>query len=134
MIIRAIAAQFQRLMCLGLVALAVGSGVFLSWSSPALALGNRAGDIVQSRAEREFDSKAGAGSANQIEGQVQEEFGKAQRQVNKVTGGADGIDNQVKGRVRRETGRAQGAFDDTSDVVEDAAEGFVDAVKDFFGQ
>ncbi|WOD41816.1 hypothetical protein [Nodosilinea sp. E11] len=134
MTIHAIAAQFQRLLCVGLASLVIGSGLLFGFSAPATALGNEAGDIVQERAEREFDRKAGAGSANQLEGRAQEGLGQVQRQVNKATGGADGIGNQVQGRTQKDIGRAQGAVENATDAVQDSADGFVDSVKNFFNQ
>ncbi|WP_156119791.1 hypothetical protein [Leptolyngbya sp. KIOST-1] len=134
MTVHAIAAKLQRVLCVGMVALVIGSSLLFGFSTPAAALGNRAGDIVQQRAEREFDSKTGAGTANQLEGRAQEEFGKAQRQVDRAVGGTDGLGNQVQGRAQRETGRAQGAVEDAADAAQDAGESFVDSVKDFFGQ
>ncbi|WP_017299123.1 hypothetical protein [Nodosilinea nodulosa] len=134
MTFNAIAAQLQRIFCVGLATLVIGSSLLFGFSAPAAALGNEAGDIVQQRAEREFDRKTGSGTANQLEGRAQEEFGKAQRQIDKATGGADGIGNQVKGRAQRDLGRTQGAIDDAADAAEDTGEGIVDSVKSFFGQ
>ncbi|MGB3309091.1 MAG: hypothetical protein WBG32_18850 [Nodosilinea sp.] len=134
MTVNAIAAKLQRMLCVGLVALVIGSSLLFGFSAPATALGNEAGDIVQGRAEREFDSKTGAGTANQLEGRAQEEIGKAQRQIDRTVGGTDGMGNQLKGRAQREAGRAQEAVEDAADAAEDAGEGFVDSVKSFFGQ
>ncbi|MBE9110423.1 hypothetical protein IQ273_13460 [Nodosilinea sp. LEGE 07298] len=134
MTVNAIAAKLQRMLCVGLVALVIGSSLLFGFSTPATALGNEAGDIVQQRAEREFDRKTGAGTANQLEGRAQEEIGKAQNKLDRATGGTDGIGNQVEGRARREAGRAQGAAEDAADAAQDAGEGFVESVKDFFGQ
>ena len=130
----AIAAKLQRIVCVGLAALVIGSTLLMGFSAPAAALGNEAGDIVQGRAERELDRKAGAGTANQLEGSAQENFGKAQRQVEKVTGGNDGLKNQAQGRTQRDVGRTQEAVEDATDAAKDSAEGFVESVKDFFGQ
>lgn len=130
----AIAANLQRIVCVGLAALVIGSTLLLGFSAPAAALGNEAGDIVQGRAERELDRKAGAGTANQLEGSAQENLGKVQRQVEKVTGGNDGLDNQAKGRTQRDIGRTQEAAEDAADATQNAAEGIVDSVKSFFGQ
>ncbi|TVQ15021.1 MAG: CsbD family protein [Leptolyngbya sp. DLM2.Bin27] len=130
----AIAARLQRLFCVGLATLVIGSGLLFGFGSPAVALGNEAGDIVQQRAEREFDRKAGAGTANQLEGRAQEELGKAQRQINQVTGGTEGIGNQVQGQVQKTVGRTQGAVEDAAESAQESAGGIVDSVKDFFGQ
>lgn len=134
MTVNAIAAKLQRILCVGLATLVIGSGLLFGFSTPAAALGNEAGDIVQQRAEREFDRKAGAGTANELEGRAQEEVGKAQRTIDRAVGGTDGIGNQVQGRAQREAGRAQGAVEDVAEAAEDAGEGFVDSVKSFFGQ
>ncbi|PSR15523.1 hypothetical protein C8255_22640 [filamentous cyanobacterium CCP3] len=134
MTVNAIATKFQRILCVGLVALVIGSSLLFGFSTPATALGNKAGDIVQERAEREFDSKTGAGTANQLEGRAQEEIGKAQRKIDRATGGTNGLGNQIEGRAQREAGRAQGAVEDAADAAQDAGESFVDSVKDFFGQ
>ncbi len=130
----AIAAKLQRIVCVGLAALVIGSTLLMGFSAPAVALGNEAGDIVQGRAERELDRVSGSGTANQLEGSAQENFGKAQRQVEKVTGGNDSFDNQAKGRAQRDIGRTQGTVEDATDAAKDSAEGFVESVKDFFGQ
>lgn len=130
----AIAAKLQRIFCVGLATLVIGSGLLFGFSAPATALGNKAGDIVQQRAERELDSKAGAGTANQLEGSAQESFGRVQNQVEKVTGGNDSLGNRAEGRVQRDIGRTQGAVEDAADSAQDSAEGIVDSVKSFFGQ
>ncbi len=134
MTVNAIAAQLQRLLCVGLATLVIGSSLIFGFSSPAAALGNEAGDIVQQRAERELDRKAGSGTANQLEGRAQEGVGQVQRQVNKVTGGTDGIGNEAKGRARQDVGRTQGAVENATDAAQEAGEGIVDSVKGFFGQ
>jgi uncharacterized protein YjbJ (UPF0337 family) len=130
----AIAAKLQRIVCVGLVTLVIGSTLLLGFSAPAAALGNKAGDVVQSRAERELDRVSGSGTANQVEGRVQENFGQVQRQVEKVTGGNDGLDNQAQGRAQRDVGRTQGAVEDATDAAQNSAEGIIDSVKGFFGQ
>jgi len=134
MTFNAIAAQLQRLFCVGLATLVIGSGLLFGFSAPAAALGNEAGDIVQQRAERELDRKAGAGTANQLEGRAQEELGKVQRQVNKTTGGTEGLGNQIQGQAQKNIGRTQDAVEDAAESAKDSAGGIVDSVKDFFGQ
>lgn len=134
MIVTAIAAKFQRVLCVGLATLVVGSSLLFGFSAPAVALGNEAGDIVQERAENELDRMTDAGTANQLKGRAQEEFGKAQRQVDKVTDGTDGIGNQVQGRAQRDVGRAQEAAEDAAEAAQDTGEGILDSIKSFFGQ
>ncbi|HSM80070.1 MAG TPA: hypothetical protein VLS96_00210 [Nodosilinea sp.] len=134
MTIRAIAARLQRLLCVGLATLVVGSGLLFGFSAPAAALGNKAGDIVQSRAERELDRVSGSGTANQLEGRAKEDLGRVQRQVDKMTGDTDGLGNQVQGRAQKDIGRAQGAVENAAESAQDSAEGLVDSVKNFFGQ
>ena len=130
----AIAAKLQRLLCVGLATLIVGSSLLFGFSTPAVAVGNDAGDVVQSRAERELDRVAGSGTANEIEGRAKEDIGRVQRQVDKVTGGIDGIGNQVQGRAQKDIGRTQGAVEDAAEAAEDSADGLIDSVKSFFGQ
>lgn len=134
MTFNAIAAKLQRILCVGLATLVIGSGLLFGFSTPASALGNEAGDIVQQRAERELDRKAGSGTANQLEGRAQEGVGQVQRQVNRVTGGTDGIGNEAKGRARQDVGRTQGAVENATDAAQEAGEGIVDSVKGFFGK
>lgn len=134
MTVNAIAAQLKRIFCVGLATLVIGSGLLFGFSAPASALGNKAGDIVQQRAERELDRKAGSGTANQLEGRAQEGVGQVQRQVNKVTGGTDGIGNQVQGRAQKDLGRTQGAVENAADAAQDTGEGIVESVKGFFGK
>lgn len=129
----AIAAKFQRLLCVGLATLIVGSSLLFGFSTPAVAVGNDAGDVVQSRAERELDRVAGSGTANEIEGRAKEDIGRVQRQVDKVTGGVDGIGNQVQGRAQKDIGRTQGAVEDAAEAAEDSADGLIDSIKGFFG-
>lgn len=130
----AIATKLQRILCVGLATLVIGSGLLFGFSAPAAALGNKAGDVVQQRAERELDSKAGAGTANQIEGRAKEGIGQVQNQVEKVTGGNDSLGNRAEGRAQRDIGRTQGAVEDAADAAQDSAGGIVDSVKSFFGQ
>lgn len=132
MTFNAIATKLQRIFCVGLATLIIGSSLLFSFSAPATALGNKAGDIVQQRAERELDSKAGAGTANQIEGRAKEDIGRVQNQLEKVTGGNDSLGNQVQGRAQRDIGRTQGAVENAADAAQDSAEGIVDSVKNFF--
>jgi uncharacterized protein YjbJ (UPF0337 family) len=130
----AIALRLQRGFLAGLMALVLSAGLLLGTSAPAFALGNRAGDIVQNRAERELDRMAGAGTANQIEGRAQEDLGRVQRQVDKVTGSDDGLGNRIQGRAQRDIGRTQGAAEAATEAAQDSAEGIVDSVKGFFGK
>lgn len=99
-------------------------GLLFSWSDVAQA-SNEAGAVVKERAEREFDSKAGAGSINQIEGKAQEELGRAQRQFGDET---EGTAKQMRGKVQKNMGKAQSAAEDAAEE----ADGLVDKVKDFF--
>jgi uncharacterized protein YjbJ (UPF0337 family) len=132
MTFKAIAAKFQRLLGIGLATLVMGSGLLFGFSAPAAALGNKAGDIVQHRAEQELDRKAGAGTANQIEGRAQADVGRVQRQIDKATGGSSGIGNQIQGRAQKDIGRTQAAVEDAADATQESAEGIVDSVKGFF--
>lgn len=134
MIFNAIATKLQRIFCVGLATLVMGSSLLFGFSAPAIALGNKAGDIVQQRAERELDRTAGAGTANQIEGRAKEDMGRVQNQIEKVTGGNDSLGNQIQGRAQRDIGRTQGAVESAADAAQDSAEGIVGSVKNFFGQ
>lgn len=134
MTFNAIATRLQRIFCVGLATLVIGSSLLFGFSAPAAAVGNKAGDVVQNRAERELDRVAGSGTANQIEGRAKEDLGRVQRQVDKVTGDTDGLGNQVQGRAQKDIGRAQSAVEDAADAAQDTGEGIVDSVKSFFGQ
>jgi len=104
------------------------SGLLLGWSGTAQAY-DKAGDIVENRAEREFDRVAGEGSMNQVKGKAQEGLGRVQRELGNE---AEGTARQMRGKAQQGVGRAQKAADKASNAAEDQAEGLVDKVKDFF--
>jgi len=104
------------------------SGVLFGWSNPAHAY-DKAGDIVENRAEREFDRVAGEGSMNQVKGKAQEGLGRVQRELGSET---KGTAREMRGKAQQGVGRTQKAADNTSNAVEEQTEGLVDKVKDFF--
>jgi uncharacterized protein YjbJ (UPF0337 family) len=122
--------QLKRVICLGLLAAVLCAGFTLSWSHPAYA-NNPAGRVVQERAERELDRKSGAGTANQLKGQVQEGVGKVQRQFDNDF---EGTANELEGKARKNVGRAQQATEDAAQSAQESAESLIDRVKDFVGQ
>ncbi|MGD1859277.1 MAG: CsbD family protein [Leptolyngbyaceae cyanobacterium] len=125
--------KFKRLFCLCVAVFILFSGAMFGSSSNAVAA-EKAVKIAQDRTEQALDRVAGAGTANQIEGQVKEGVGKAQRQVDKALGQADGAATQAAGRVQKDIGQTQEAAENAADAAEDSAEGIIDSVKDFFGQ
>ncbi len=133
--IRAIAQMARNSFCIGLTALMLCAGFVLSSPQSALA-GNRAANVVQNRAEQEFDRVAGAGTAEQIKGNAEEVQGRMQRQAGRVTNDMDsrveGAAKQAQGRVTKDIGRTQSAAEDAANRVEDASDNLVDSVKDFF--
>ncbi|MBE7384080.1 MAG: CsbD family protein [Leptolyngbya sp. SIO1E4] len=129
----AIANKLRQTFCLSLATLAIFWGLMFNVNSVAMAATNAA-DIAQSRAERELDRVAGAGTANQIKGRAEEDLGRVQRQVDKTTSQLEGTTKQVRGRAQKDIGRTQQAAEEAADTVQDSAEGLVDSVKDFFGQ
>ncbi|MBE9077366.1 CsbD family protein [Romeria aff. gracilis LEGE 07310] len=123
-----------RATCLSLVALIMGLGIL---SAPAIAADN-ATDVIQSRAEAEFDRMTSAGAADQIKGQMQESAGAAKRTmsdaVDDKSGQLEGAADQAKGKLRQGAGNVKEAADKAGDRTENAVENFTDSVKDFFGQ
>ncbi|HZG38341.1 MAG TPA: hypothetical protein VEZ50_06615 [Nodosilinea sp.] len=134
MTFNAIAAKLQRIMCVGLATLVIGSGLLFSFSTPAVALGNEAGDIVQGRAEREFSRITKDGNTvNQVKLRLQEGRGGVPAGVDKGTDASSGIDAKKLGRkAQRELDRGQDNVEDVGNAARDSAEGVVDSVKGFF--
>lgn len=118
-----IAQRAKDIFCLCLATFVVCAGVLLNWGSPAIAANS---------VEQAVDNVVGAGTTNQVQGQIEESLGGAKRQLDKTTGQADGVAKQVTGRAQKDIGRTQQAAEETAESIEDSAEGFVDSVKDFF--
>ncbi|MBE9167661.1 CsbD family protein [Pleurocapsales cyanobacterium LEGE 06147] len=96
------------------------------------------------------------GIADKVEGKVEENVGKAQRNLGKVTGQTEGVLKQAEGKVQQKagevTGQAEGTLkqargqgkqnigeaksrlDSAGSDLEDASDSLVDSIKDFFGQ
>lgn len=124
--LRKIYAISKKAFVLSLLTLVACGGLVMGWSGVAQATNSdQAAEVVQDRAEREFDRMSGAGTADQIKGKAREAVGKAQRQFgNEVEGTA----NQVRGKAQQDIGRTKQAADE----AEDSAESLVDKAKDFF--
>lgn len=110
------------------LAIAASCSLLLGWGSPAYA-GTEAANVVQDRAEQEFDRMAGEGSVNQIKGQARENLGRAQRQFGDDVEGAA---QQAKGNAQKNFGRTQAAADQAAEAAQERADNVVDKVKDFF--
>ncbi len=133
MTVNAIASKLQRLLCVGLVTLVIGSGLLFGFSTPAAALGNEAGDIVQQRAERELDRITKDGdTVNQVKLRLQEGLGGVPADVDKGTD--RGLSDRELNKARRELDRGQNAVEDAGNAAKDSAEGVVDSVKGFFNR
>lgn len=136
MTVNAIAAKLQRILCVGLATLVIGSSLLFGFSTPAAALGNEAGDIVQGRAEREFDRITKDGNTvNEVKLRLQEGRGGVPAGVDKGTDASMGMGAKEMGRrAQRELDRGQDALEDVGDSARDSAEGVVDSVKGFFNR
>ncbi|MBD1914830.1 MULTISPECIES: hypothetical protein [Cyanophyceae] len=133
MTVNAIASKLQRLLCVGLATLVIGSSLVFGFSTPAAALGNEAGDIVQQRAESELDriSKDGD-TVNQVKVRLQEGLGGVPADVDKGT--KRGLSDRELGKAQRTLDRTQNAVEDAGNAAKDSAEGVVDSVKGFFNR
>ena len=133
--IRAISRAIKNAFCVCLASLLLFSSLAIVNAQPAAA-GNKAADVMQNRAEQELDRVAGAGTSEQIKGRAEADLGRVQRQVGQMTddttGRLEGAAKQVQGRATKDIGRTQSAAEDAANQVENATEGFVDSVKDFF--
>lgn len=98
----------------------------------AIAMPNDSADVAMSRAADELDRVAGEGTSDRIEGKVKSDIGTVERNVGKVTGQVEGAAKQVEGKVKSDIGRTQAATEDAREDAQDAAEGFIDSVKDLF--
>jgi uncharacterized protein YjbJ (UPF0337 family) len=131
--LKSVVKKLGQILCVSIAALTLFSGIVFGWGSSAVA-GENVANAVQNRAEQGLNRVAGAGTANQIEGRAKEDIGRVQRQVDKATSQVGGTTKQATGRAQRDIGRTQGAVEDAANEAQDSAEGFVDSVKDFFGQ
>ena len=133
--VRAIAQAVRNSFCICLTALLLCTSLIIINAQPATA-GSEAANVVQNRAEQEFDRVAGAGTAEQIKGRAEADLGRVQRQVGQMTDDTtdrlEGAAKQVQGRATKDIGRTQSAAENATDQIEDATGGFVDSVKDFF--
>jgi hypothetical protein len=133
MTVNAIASKLQRILCVGLVTLVIGSGLLFGFSTPAAALGNEAGDIVQGRAERELDRiTKGGDTVNQVKLRAQEGLGGVPADVDKGTD--RGLSDREVNRAKKGLDRGQNAVEDAGNAAKDSAEGVVDSVKGFFNR
>lgn len=133
MTVNAIASKLQRLLCVGLATLVIGSGLLFGFSTPAAALGNEAGDIVQQRAERELDRITKDGdTVNQVKLRLQEGLGGVPADVDKGTD--RGLSDREVNRAKKGLDRGQNAVEDAGNAAKDSAEGVVDSVKGFFNR
>lgn len=133
MTVNAIASKLQRILCVGLATLVIGSGLLFGFSTPATALGNEAGDIVQGRAERELDRiTKGGDTVNQVKLRAQEGLGGVPADVDKGTD--RGLSDREINRAKQGLDRSQNAVEDAGNAAKDSAEGVVDSVKGFFNR
>lgn len=133
MTVNAIASKLQRLLCVGLATLVIGSGLLFGFSTPAAALGNEAGDIVQQRAESELDRITKDGdTVNQVKVRLQEGLGGVPADVDKGT--KSGLSDREINRAKQGLDRSQNAVEDAGNAAKDSAEGVVDSVKGFFNR
>lgn len=133
MTVNAIASKLQRLLCVGLATLVIGSSLLFGFSTPAAALGNEAGDIVQQRAESELDRITKDGdTVNQVKLRLQEGLGGVPADVDKGTKG--GLSDRDINRAKQGLDRGQNAVEDAGNAAKDSAEGVVDSVKGFFNR
>ena len=111
------------------------------WVPNAYAVGSeRAGEIMNERAARELDRVAGEGTSDQLEGAVDGAIGSVKRSVSEVgdldvdqaARKLDGATDELKGKVKRDIGRAKAATSEVGDDIEDASEGIVESIKEFF--
>jgi uncharacterized protein YjbJ (UPF0337 family) len=110
------------------LAIAASCSLLLGWGAPAYA-GSDAANVVQDRAEQEFDRVAGEGSVNQIKGKAREDLGRVQRQLGDDVEGAA---KQVQGKAQKDIGRTQAAADQAAEAAQEQADNVVDKVKNFF--
>ncbi|MBD1875513.1 hypothetical protein H6F75_18695 [Nodosilinea sp. FACHB-131] len=133
MTVNAIASKLQRLLCVGLATLVIGSSLLFGFSTPAAALGNEAGDIVQQRAESELDRITKDGdTVNQVKLRLQEGLGGVPADVDKGT--TSGLSDREINRAKQGLDRSQNAVEDAGNAAKDSAEGVVDSVKGFFNR
>ncbi|RZM78660.1 CsbD family protein [Leptolyngbya iicbica] len=120
--------RIKKVLIVCTLAIAASCSLLLGWGTPAYA-GTDAADVIQDRAEQEFDRMAGEGSVNQIKGKAREDLGRVQRQFGDDIEGAA---QQAKGKAQKDIGRTQAAADQAADAAQERAENVVDKVKDFF--
>ncbi len=72
------------------------------------------------------------GIGDQIEGKAQQDIGTLQRNLGKVAGQTEGAIKQAQGKAKQDIGTVKNQLDNAADNVEDASEGLIDTVKDFF--
>lgn len=118
-----------KVICLSLFAVLFLSGV---WVSGAIAMPTESANVAMSHAADEVDRIVGEGTSDRIEGKVKSDIGTVERSVGKVSGQVEGVTKQVEGKVKSDIGRTQAATENARDNVEDAAEGFIDSVKELF--
>jgi uncharacterized protein YjbJ (UPF0337 family) len=142
-----------RTACLVMVTVAVWAGF---WMPHAVAAGSReAGSVMNERAAAELDRMSGAGTSDQLQGNVERTVGKAKRGMgrmadsvndassrdlgdklgNRLNNAADRLDGSAKelnGKMKRDIGRAKGAAAAAGDKAEGKAQGVVESIKDLF--
>lgn len=111
------------------------------WVPSAQAVGSqKAGEIMNERAANEIDRMAGEGTSDRLGGAVDGAVGTVKRKASEVgdldadkaARKLDGATDELKGKVKRDVGRAKSAASDAGDDLENASEGIVDSIKEFF--
>ena len=87
---------------------------------------------LDNRAKNDVNKIAGAGTASQLEGYVDQAKGKIEKNAGKVASAVEGTADQVQGRAKSDIGQVKGAVEDAAEAAGETGEGLVDNVKDFF--
>ncbi|MGQ4647242.1 CsbD family protein [Lyngbya aestuarii] len=99
-----------------------------------VALGSSATKEVEQQAKGILDEGAGAGTADKVQGRLNEAMGKTERNLDKVTSQTEGTLKEVQGKAQQNLGEAKNRTESAGSDLEDAGENALDAIKDFFGQ
>lgn len=124
-----------NIVCLGflLIPVSAASAATLNFSPQAIAVAESI-EEAEAQAQETLDDTFGAGTSDQVEGQIEQATGAVQQKAGELTGQVQGAVKQVQGKAKEDIGQVKEATEEASSEVKETSEGIVDKVKGFFKQ
>ena len=133
-----ILSRIRSAIAAGGLALTLFLGIQSLYAAPAMATPQQPSFLaataqqLDSRAKSDVNRVAGAGTADRLEGYVDQAAGTVEKKAGKVASAIEGTADQVQGRAKADIGRVKGAAEDTAEAAGESGENLIDNVIDFF--